>query len=80
MARITDFPFLRATLEQLDFGAVLPDVEVRKAEDFAEKISHFCVQQNVTNLEVMLGLFLYMDQVTEVFARNAGIKPKSRIA
>lgn len=82
--KITDFPHLRAVLQQIDFAQLLTEGDAHKAEELAVEVSRTALLQaqlkGSNNYEVMLGLLLYLEQVCTDYARVAGIKPKSRVA
>lgn len=78
--KITDFPHLRAVLQQIDFAQLLTDRDCKDAETLAVQISKTCLLHGKGNYEVMLGLMLYLEQVSADYCRVSGIKPKSRAA
>jgi hypothetical protein len=78
MAKITDFPHVRAVLQQIDFAQLLTDNDCKLAENLAVLISRTCQQNGKNNFEVMLALFLYLEQTCTDYASVAGIKPKPR--
>lgn len=82
--KITDFPHVRAVLQQIDFAQLLTEKDCHEAESLAVAISKTCMNQaaarHINNYEVMLGLLLYLEQTCTDYARVAGIKPKPRVA
>jgi hypothetical protein len=80
MPKITDFPFTRAVMQQIDFAQLLTDDDCKLAEQLAVQISQTCMLHGKGNYEVMLGLMLYLEQVSMDYSSVAGIKPKSRVA
>jgi hypothetical protein len=78
--KITDFPHVRAVLQQIDFAQLLTENDCHDAETLAVKISKTCQVHGKGNFEVLLALFLYLEQACADYCLNAGLKPKSRVA
>lgn len=82
--RITDFPHVRAVLQQIDFAQLLTEKDCHEAEDLAVAISKVCqnhaTARRINNFEVMLALFLYLEQSCGDYCLVAGLKPKPRVA
>lgn len=76
--KITDFPHVRAVLTQIDFAQLLTETDCHRAETLAVEISKTCQKHGKGNFEVMLALFLYLEQTCTDYAAVAGLKPKAR--
>ena len=77
--KITDFPHVRAVLQQIDFAQLLREEDCKAAEELAVKISQTCAGNAKSNFGAMLALFLYLEQTCRQYSRLAGLSPKARV-